>query len=477
MTIALLSAGATLSLASIALSGRSRQIALLLSSYCFYASFATVFLLALATSTLANFFLGRWIRRRPVLSRLLTAVAINVVALASFKTQVWSWVGSYDFVMPLGMSFWTFQALSHLFDVYREDDTTPTFVEFALYLSLWPTVVSGPISRVTDLVPQFRGAAAVSWSCAGAGFRRIAQGLFMKLVAAQLLVTLLTRGSTNAAGFDDVAADWGGFDVWVLAVGFGVQLFLDFAGYSHMAIGAALLLGLRVPENFSSPFAAESPAVFWTRWHMSLSGWIRDYVFTPVALMHRSLTWRYAALVGSMVLFGLWHGTTLPFLIWGAYHGGLLVTHRIWQRVHGQPAPAGAFHLRRVVRVISTFLLVSFGWIFFRAQDLHHAWALLGAIANPSSYANRALPAGYYLAVGLLAPALIGWHIVSEQRQNWTEQIERRLSLASAPRVVRFGWRHQAWFHVPLLAILALVAGLAALAESKPIAPFTYTMF
>ena len=234
--------------------------------------------------------------------------------------------------MPLGISFWTFQAMSYLFDLYRQEDIDPSLLEFCLYMAFWPTVIMGPICRLESMLPQFREGERFSSSNLLAGAKRIVTGLFMKVVLSQLLASGLTPGSGVAAGFAGDATVLTGLDVWFLAIGFGFQLFFDFAGYSHIVIGTARLFGVRLDENFNAPFTASTPAEFWTRWHMSLSSWIRDYVFVPVASARREVAWRYCALAFSMTLFGLWHGAKAVFLLWGLYHGVLLIAHRVIQQ-------------------------------------------------------------------------------------------------------------------------------------------------
>ena len=176
-------------------------------------------------------------------------------------------------------------------------------------------------------------------------------------------MTGFNPGEGVAAGFDQIARGWGGIDVWLLAISFGFQLFFDFAGYSHIVIGTARLFGIRLAENFDHPYFSTTPSVFWTRWHMSLSFWIRDYVFLPLATARRDLWWRNFALVSAMTLFGLWHEATLPFVIWGAYQGLLLVAHRQGQQLQRRlgftwPDGWGSF-----VSWGITFALISLGWI------------------------------------------------------------------------------------------------------------------
>ena len=202
--------------------------------------------------------------------------------------------------------------MSYLFDLYRGEELDPTFFEFALYMAFFPVTISGPICRMPDMLPQFRSEEPTHWDDIGEGFSRIATGVFMVQLA-KLLGQGILGGDGIDSGFDRLT-QWSGPDVWCLALGYGLQLFFDFAGYSHIAIGAAKAMGFTVPENFARPFQSTSPSIFWTRWHMSLSFWIRDYVFLPLATMRREMWWRNLALVISMVLFGLWHQASLLFL-------------------------------------------------------------------------------------------------------------------------------------------------------------------
>jgi alginate O-acetyltransferase complex protein AlgI len=182
-----------------------------------------------------------------------------------------------------------------------------------------------------------------------------------------------------------------------------LQLFFDFAGYSHIAIGAAGALGIKVPENFQRPFASTNSSVFWTRWHMSLSFWIRDYVFLPLAMTRREIWWRNAALILAMVIFGLWHKASVLFLIWGCYHGVLLVLHRQIQQVQRKFNWQTSSGPLTVVSWLVTMAVISFGWIFFRANSLAQAIHMLSAIASLSSYITHNLSASLYLLVALLA--------------------------------------------------------------------------
>ena len=232
----------------------------------------------------------------------------------------------------------------------------------------------------------------------------------MKFVLAQILVSGWLPGEGIAAGFDQMKGGWGGVDVWLLGIGFGFLLFFDFAGYSHIVIGIARIFGIRLPENFDRPFLSTTPSIFWTRWHMSLSFWIRDYVFNPLAVAGRRYSWWPYVFIISMILFGLWHGAKWTFIVYGLYHGLVLVMHRLGQQMKRQfsvrlPRSLGAF-----LSWGTTFALISVGFIFFRANDLTQVWTMLRAVFTPAAYRRFAMPRNFYMLTSTIA---VGYFVVT----------------------------------------------------------------
>jgi hypothetical protein len=230
------------------------------------------------------------------------------------------------------------------------------------------------------------------------------------------------------------------------------QLFFDFAGYSHVAIGAARAFGITLPENFNRPFASTNPSVFWTRWHMSLSFWIRHYVFFPLAPMRRDMWWRHLALALSMIVFGLWHKATVLFLIWGCYHGVRLVSQRLLQQVERR----FSWQLPKLwtpLSWIATAALISLGWILFRANSMPQARQMLAAVASPGSYASHYLSSSLYLLIAVLAAGYRVVLLVSNALDRATaptdasRQHSEMLSLMSRSR----------WFWLPAVYALALL--------------------
>ena len=482
-----------LSLAAARIGARTPRLALLLAaSYAFYFSWVGSFVVVLIASSLVNYAIGSALRRQPRAAWLWLGILVNLLLLGAFKYFPGS-IGA-GIIAPVGLSFWTFQALSYLFDIYREEDIDPTLLEFCLFMAFWPTVLSGPVCRLPHLLPQFRGAPAVSRADVSAGALLILQGVFMKLVLAQLLASGLRPGAGVNAGFDDIAGGWGALDVWLLGAGFGFLLYFDFAGYSNLVIGAARLFGFELPRNFDRPFLAPTPSVFWLRWHMSLSSWIRDYVFVPLAMAWRLPLWPYAALVISMTVFGLWHAATVTFICWGLYHGLLLVAHRVGQHVARRVPISVPPQVAGVLATAATFSLVSVGWVFFRASDAGVAWAMLRTLFAPSAYLRTVLPPSYAVLILSVIVAYFGYGIV----RTWLESLaaravseESRDAGPGSPVVqawsvspgglLLLNWsRATLWYWLgPTAFIMVSLAGIAMYERHAVPAtsPFIYTLF
>ena len=231
--------------------------------------------------------------------------------------------------------------------------------------------------------------------------------------------------------------------------GYGLQLFFDFAGYSHIAIGAAMALGFTLPENFARPFQSTTPSVFWTRWHMSLSFWIRDYVFLPLAMMRREYWWRTMLLVISMVLFGLWHKATLLFLLWGLYQGVLLVLHRQAQLAEYKLNWNPPERIWSTLSWIVTIALISLGWILFRANSLSQAREMFTAVLSPATYSTHFLSSSLYFLVLLLA---MGYAVVLVAADVMNRYASAEVGQSSALATIV---RHR-WYWIPALYALAM---------------------
>ena len=436
---------------------RVRQGVLLIASIALYFTWQPWFGAVLLASIVVNFLLGKWLRNDPRWVPLGAGIVFNLILLSFFKylpgvALPFGHGALWDLALPLGISFWTFQAMSYLFDLYRGEELDPSFVEFALYMVFFPVTISGPICRMPDMLPQFRSAETTSWSDIGLGFRRIAIGVFMMQLG-KLLGQGILAGDGIVSGFDR-ASQWSGTDVWCLAFGYGLQLFFDFAGYTHIAVGAAKALGIIVPDNFERPFASTNPSVFWTRWHMSLSFWIRDHVFFPLAPLRREIWWRNLALALSMVVFGLWHKATLLFLLWGGYHGVLLVLHRQVQQVQRR----FKWEPPRIWTPLSWFataILIGLGWIFFRANSWLQARQMLAAVLSPEGYSSHVLSSSLYLLIAVLAGGYAIVLLTADALERCSIRTEDMETSPGSPLIaVMARWR---WYWIPAVYALALL--------------------
>lgn len=301
------------------------------------------------------------------LSRSLSAA---VAALGGSPWQTW------DVILPVGISFFTFQALSYVVDVYRGDlPPEKHFGYYALYVSFFPQLVAGPIERATNLLPQLRRHADATGEDVRQGLRLLLSGLFRKVVVADFAGVFVERIYSLSA--PDGAA------VCIATLLFALQIYCDFAGYSEIAAGSARLMGFTLMRNFDRPYLAGSLREFWRRWHISLSTWFSDYVYIPLGGSRRGIRRQLLATMAVFILSGLWHGAAWTFVVWGVLHGLMMGAGILLRR---PDAPR-----RRGMRLLSwagTFSLVCFTWIFFRAESLQHAGLLIGRLFSPWSPAD-----------------------------------------------------------------------------------------
>ena len=410
---------------------RARNFALLAASLLFYAWGEPVNILLLLASVTFNFVAARLIgwcagRRRTLL--LMAAISANVGTLFYFKYA--EFVGENLAILqnligfmievpradlPLGISFFSFHAISYLIDVYRRRfPANKNMTQVALYMTLFPQLIAGPIVRYGTVAKQLeRRRHTIGRAACGA--RIIILGLAQKVLIADVIAPL------PAAVFDHQASPGFG-DAWVGLAGYTLQIYFDFAGYSNMAAGLGLVFGFSLPRNFRLPYSSLSVTEFWRRWHMSLSGWLRDYLYIPLGGSRGSPMRTYRNLVIVFLLCGLWHGASWNFVLWGAWHGAFLVFERMLR--------GSRVRLPGVVRWLYTLGAVTFGWVMFRCQDLpaaaHFYGVLLGGrgVAMPGFDLRVELQATTVLAFaagGALAvlPRWLPW----PRRGGWPAQI------------------------------------------------------
>lgn len=401
-----------------ALTHRYQNYMLLVASYVFYGMWDYRFLSLIVISTLVDFCAGQLIYRSSSAGRrrffLLVSVVTNLGILGFFKyfdfftanaARLLSAVGlevatpALYIILPVGISFYTFQTMAYSIDVYRGKlKPIDNFIDFALYVCYFPQLVAGPIERPEHLIPALQRKRVVTTELFVSGCVLILIGLFRKVVIADGLGTQV----------DAIFSAPGSYSSPVLLKGmylFALQIYCDFAGYTDIARGTSRLLGIELMENFSQPYFSSNITEFWRRWHISLSSWLRDYLYIPLGGNRHGTLMTYRNLMLTMILGGLWHGAAWSFVIWGGLHGLYLVGHRLWagkQRPDEGRAGPQPWNWQRVLGLVFTFHLVALTWIFFRSPGAGAALAYLRQLVSLNGMAEWAtvLPA-------ILAPWLL----------------------------------------------------------------------
>lgn len=404
-----------------------RVLFILVSSLVFYGAWNYRFIPLLVGSAIADYFIAQAIgnatsdRRRKGLVTL--SVAMNLGILGLFKyadfvllsvADLLSVVG-YDaslptlsWVLPVGISFYTFQSLSYTIDVYRGDmQPRKGLLEFTTALAFFPQLVAGPILRARHILPQFHNLPVPTWQNAKHGLLLITVGLAKKTVADLL--------AGPAAKAFDTSASVSLLETWTGVLAFAGQIYGDFSGYTDMAIGIALLIGFQIPANFRLPYFAVSPVDFWRRWHISLSTWLRDYLYISLGGNRNA---RHRNIMITMLLGGLWHGAAWTFVVWGLFHGLIIsATHYLSGLKLFRPFVDSGSRAATVLKWAITFYLVLLGWVFFRANSLDSAFQLLvdmhGFAALPAA-AGTAITAGVLTVSALLLMHVIDYFVVHE---------------------------------------------------------------
>ena len=383
----------------------ARNAVLLVASYYFYGWWDWRFLGLLVISTLGDYAAGLLLNigepdpaKPPVRTRrdrviLAVNIALNLGMLGFFKyygffvqsataalqslgfhTHLWS----LKIILPVGISFYTFQSISYVIDVYRGHVAAErSLLNYATYIAFFPQLVAGPIERGAHLIPQFRRPTVITWEGIYQGTFLIGVGLFKKVVLAD-----------NAAHIVDAVfagAHPGAIQTMAGVYAFWIQVYCDFSGYSDIARGTAQTMGFSLMENFNCPWLATNPADFWQRWHISLGTWLRDYLYFPMGGNRKGSFRTYFNLMTTMVLGGLWHGAAWTYVIWGTYHGVILCLHRAvkpWMQRFINPTGLWTSRLWLATRIVVFFHMSCFALLLFRSQSVHHALSLIGGLAR-----------------------------------------------------------------------------------------------
>jgi alginate O-acetyltransferase complex protein AlgI len=388
----------------------SRRYLLLAASLVFYMSWRARYVVLILGLITVDYFAALWINRREGASRrmaLIVSLAANIGMLgwfkyANFARETWTHLfhasaafRPFDIILPLGISFHTFQSISYVIDVYRGEQAVVTsYIDYALFVSFFPQLVAGPIVRAREFFHDlwnWHAPTAAEWQ---QGVATILTGFVKKLVFADQFALVADSYFGNPAALPGMVPAWTG------TIAFALQIFFDFSGYTDIAIGVALLFGFHFPENFRRPYLSGSVTEFWRRWHMTLSRWLRDYVYISLGGNRKGEIRTYLNLIATMLLGGLWHGASWNFVIWGGYHGALLALERI---VWGRQVKTGWL---RIPLSVTTFLLVCVGWVFFRAKTLATAAFVLGQMFSFAPGRSLLSPWQWRLAIFSLIVAL-----------------------------------------------------------------------
>lgn len=365
---------------------RFRTALILVGSYLFYGWWRFDFLLLFFAVTFLSFLAGKGVENAETKGRaklaLTVGVACNLAILGYFKYFNFGvdsmnglfaglelpTLNAWNVILPIGLSFYIFHAISYLVDIYRRDGPpAASFWGLSAYIALFPQLVAGPVLRYKDVVYQF-AERTHTFEKFSEGALRFMVGFCKKVLIADGVATLADRAFSSS---DPTAAE-----AWLGAVAYTVQLYFDFSGYSDMAVGLGLMMGFRFMENFNHPYVSRSITEFWTRWHISLSTWLRDYLYIPLGGNRGGAGRTYVNLLLVMLLGGLWHGASWTFVLWGAWHGLFLVGERfLGKQKLWRPLPA-------VLAVPKTMLIVILGWVIFRAKDVGEAWEVVRGMAG-----------------------------------------------------------------------------------------------
>ncbi|MCF6295566.1 MAG: MBOAT family protein [Flavobacteriaceae bacterium] len=417
---------------------------LLLASYIFYGMWNPPLIILLWISTMIDWTAGKRLavetNKKKRKLWLLLSMCVNLGFLAFFKygdfflenfTVLVNSVGidfqarPMDIILPMGISFYTFQTMSYTIDMYkRKTERAKTFLDFALYVTFFPQLVAGPIVRAKELITQFYEPKKATVNQFVWGLFLLTLGLFQKVVMAD---TLLSGTADDVFGSDKLLH---GVDAWTGTLAFSGQIFFDFAGYSTCAIGIALMLGIILPDNFRYPYASLGFSDLWKRWHITLSSWLRDYLYIPLGGNRHGITRLYVALMLTMLLGGLWHGAAWTFIVWGGLHG----TYLILERLQRQYLPFKITKWNGMFLALTTYTCVNITWIFFRAPNFDKAWNMFKSMFYMQTDGEKILGSFEILKVSVVIAILFLCHWVMRNTSV------KEVSLKTSPWVLGIVW-------------------------------------
>jgi alginate O-acetyltransferase complex protein AlgI len=422
------------------LKGRARLFWSLTGSYLFYGWWDWRFLSLIAISTMVDFILGQKMAKEdeePKRKRLIwISMILNLGFLGFFKyfnfftdsfVNMLQGFGlnpsvhTLNIILPVGISFYTFQSMSYTIDIYRRElEPEPDFWRFATFVAFWPQLVAGPIVRASDFLPQFKNDRSWGWNRFTSGMTQVLWGFFKKVAVADSLAPFVDQCWAEPMAFTSI-------NLWIAVVFYSFQIYCDFSGYSDIAIGSARILGFRFPENFRTPYFSQNFSEFWTRWHISLSSWLRDYLYIPLGGNRGGTGKTYRNLMLTMLLGGLWHGANWTFVFWGLLHGMYLVVQRLWGKTFGKIMDLLYFPkwLKTGVNIALVYAFTCLAWVFFRSPNFGIATDLLTNMLsfegfNAVSVMNKFVVFKDVLLIGMLLAVEI-----SDLKIQWGGVVQR----------------------------------------------------
>ena len=432
------------------LSWTNKKRMLLLSSYVFYGMWNPPLIILLWISTMVDWTAGKQlhVEDRPAVRKmwLLLSMFVNLGFLAFFKygdfllenfIALANAAGfeyqpyKMDIILPMGISFYTFQTMSYTIDLYQKKiKPARTFLDFALYVTFFPQLVAGPIVRAKDLITQFYEPKKASTEQFIWGLFLLTLGLFQKVVLADVMLS----GTSDAVFSPGQTLSF--LDAWTGTLAFSGQIFFDFAGYSTCAIGIALMLGIILPDNFMYPYASLGFSDLWKRWHISLSSWLKDYLYIPLGGNRHGITRMYAALMITMLLGGLWHGAAWTFIVWGGLHGIYLILERLQK----QYLPFKITKWNGIFLAFITFTCVNITWVFFRAREFETAWSMIKSMFYLNPEGAEILPTFQIIQVLTVVTLLFLTHW--GMRNTNVKEVASKMS----PVLLGVGWAVMIFF-------------------------------
>lgn len=391
---------------------------LLAASYMFIIYANWKFALILAITTISTWFFTKS-KHRSAVGIIIALAALAFFKYSNFFAESFASLFGNDFtalniILPIGISFYTFSAISYIVDVKRGKITSRGLMDVALYLSFFPKLTSGPIQKSGDFFEQMEKSRTIGGTTFAPGIQIFVFGLFKKIVLADRCSVFVNQVYDSPLAF-------GSLTVFMAAVAYSLQIYFDFSGYSDMSIGVARILGFKLPRNFNLPYLSHNVTELWKRWHITLSTWLQEYLYISLGGNRKGKVRTYINLILTMVLGGIWHGANWTYVIWGLLHGIALAIHKAWMTITKSDIKK-PFAIESLISIIITFLFTTFCWIFFRADSLSHALSIIGRIFSFDSGLEQPYMWLFISAI-ILAIASIVAYLQSKKKRDKVKKL------------------------------------------------------